>query len=481
MTDGLQPPEQQEKRSTLWLYVAFIFIVFGAKAVIISNFGSSIPFWDQWDSEADLLYRPWFEGTLRWVDLFSSHNEHRIFTTKIFGLLLLYLNQGVWDPMFEMYVNAAVHTVTLAFLLFLLQKGLHTGTRYTFFFLAALLFAIPYGYENTLAGFQVQFYFLLLFSFLFLWAVTRFGTGSKLWFPVIVFAAFMSFFSLASGVMTIAAGSGTMLIRWLWGIQRTRAAALIIMLLSIAVVTAFYFTPVIPRHAVLRAKTLLDFVIAILQATGGGVLYIPVVLFMIKQLQNKPPVDDHSWFVFSLCLWIAGQILAVAYGRSSGILSSRYLDLLAIGFLLNGYCLLDMLQKAGDGKILKNSIVLWVFLVTGGIGFCIPSITKHIGEKKAVCLRNEENVRTYLATRNYASIQKTPYEEIPYPSAARLKSFLDNNTISFILTPVVNSNNTREGLGFYKTKTRKILYVIGSMLMFLGVALFVVGSIEPRK
>ena len=95
--------------------------------------------------------------------------------------------------MFEMYVNAAVHTVTLAFLLFLLQKGLHTGTRYTFFFLAALLFAIPYGYENTLAGFQVQFYFLLLFSFLFLWAVTRFGTGSKLWFPVIVFAAFMSF------------------------------------------------------------------------------------------------------------------------------------------------------------------------------------------------------------------------------------------------------------------------------------------------
>ena len=122
MTDGLQPPEQQEKRSTLWLYVAFIFIVFGAKAVIISNFGSSIPFWDQWDSEADLLYRPWFEGTLRWVDLFSSHNEHRIFTTKIFGLLLLYLNQGVWDPMFEMYVNAAVHTVTLAFFLFLLQK-----------------------------------------------------------------------------------------------------------------------------------------------------------------------------------------------------------------------------------------------------------------------------------------------------------------------------------------------------------------------
>ena len=473
--------DSQIKSSTLWLYFAFIFIVFGVKAVIISNFGSSVPFWDQWDSEADLLYRPWLEGTLRWTDLFTNHNEHRIFTTKILGLLLLYLNKGVWDPMFEMYVNAAFHTAALLLLLFLLQKGLQAGTRFTFFLFASLLFAVPYGHENLLAGFQAQFYFLLLFSFIFLWAVTRFGTGSKLWLPIITFTAFMSFFSLASGALTIAAGAGTLAIRWLIGIQRTRSTTLLIILLSAAFVTALYFTPVVPHHAGLKAKSLLDLIIAILRATGGGILYLPLVIFMIRQFQKKPAIDDHSWFVFSLCLWIGGQILAVAYGRSGLILSSRYLDLFAIGFLLNGYCILIMLQEAGSGKFLKKSALVWVFLLTGGIGFFIPAMTEDIGKKKAVCLRNVENVKTYLTTGNYAWLQKTPYEEIPYPDAARLKSLLDNKSISSILTPAVNSNNTREGLGFYTEKSRKVFFVIGSILMFWGVAFFVVSSLEPRK
>ena len=481
MKEALQATEQQEKRGTLWLYFAFIFIVFGIKVVIITNFGSSVPFWDQWDSEADFLYRPWIDGTLRWADLFSSHNEHRIFTTKILGLLLLFLNKGVWDPMFEMYVNALVHTATLVLLLFLLQKGLQAASRFAFFFFASFLFAVPYGHENLLAGFQAQFYFLLLFSFIFLWAVTRFGTGSKLWLPVIVFAAFMSFFSLASGALTILAGAGTLAIRWLIGIQRTRPTALLIIVLSAAFTVAFYFTPVIPYHAGLKAKSLFDLFSAILLATGRGVLYIPVLIFMIRQLQKKPSADDHSWFVFSLCLWIAGQILAVAYGRSSGILSSRYLDLFAIGFLLNGYCLLVMLQEAGRSRFLKSCVLVWVFLLTYGTSLFIPAMTEDIGKKKAVCLRNEENVKAYLTTGNYACLQKTPYEEIPYPDAARLKSLLDNKTISSILTPAVNSNNTREGLGFYTDKSRKELYVLGCILMFWGVAFFVVGSLEPRK
>ena len=481
MQDRHQTPELQEKRSFLWFYFAFIFIVFGAKVVIISNFGSSVPFWDQWDGQADILYRPWFEGTLRWTDLFINHNEHRIFTTRVLSLLLLYLNKGVWDPMFEMYVNAALHTGALVLLLFLLQKGLQAGTLYTVFFFASLLFAVPYGHENTLAGFQAQFYFLLLFSFIFLWAVTRFGMGSKLWLPVIVFTAILSFFSLASGALTIAAGVGTLVTRWLCGIQRTRSTFLLILLLIAAFAIALYFTPVVPHHAGLKAKSLLDLTIAILSATGGGVLYIPVAVFMIRQFQKKPSAFDHSWFVFALCLWVVGQIIAIAYGRSTGVLSSRYLDLFAIGLLLNGYCLLLMLQEAVSGKLLKNSALLWLFLVVGGIGFFIPSIAKEIGEKKAACLRYEDNVRGYLETGEITFLTKAPYEEIPYPDAMRLKSFLDNKTISSILTPAVNGNNIREGLGLYKDNSRKIFFVIGSILMCWGIALCIVGTINQRK
>jgi hypothetical protein len=470
--------KSEEKSSSLLLYLAFIFIVFGAKVVIISNFGSSIPYWDQWDAEADHLYRPWIEGTLRWLDLFANHNEHRIFTTRALGLLLLYLNKGVWDPMFEMYVNAMLHTVALVFLLFLMQKGLQRGTKIAFFFFASLLFALPYGHENTLAGFQSQFYFLLLFSFIFLWAILQFHTAPRLWFPVIAFSAVFSFFSLASGALTIAAGVGTLVIRWLCGIQRTRATLLLIISLSLACATAIYCTPVMPHHAALKAKSLLDLVIAILRATGGGLLYFPVVLFLIKHFQKIRSAKGHTWLVLALCLWVTGQIFALAYGRSSGILSSRYLDLFAIGILLNGYCLLFMLQEEVTGKLSRNSALVWFVLVAAGLGFFSPSMIKDIESKKAVCIRNEDNVRGYLATGDYTFLQKAPYDEIPYPDAVRLKSLLDNKTINSILTPVINSNNTRKGLGFYREQSRKVLYIIGSILLFTGIGLFMVELIK---
>ena len=122
--------DSQIKSSTLWLYFAFIFIVFGVKAVIISNFGSSVPFWDEWVAEGVRLYRPLIDGTLSWTDLFASHNEHRIFTTRVLHLLLLKLNSGVWDPMLQMYVNAAIHTTALALLVFFLQKGITGASRF---------------------------------------------------------------------------------------------------------------------------------------------------------------------------------------------------------------------------------------------------------------------------------------------------------------------------------------------------------------
>jgi len=470
--------EREGKDNGLLLYLAFFCIIFGAKAIVISNFGSSIPYWDQWDAQADCLYRPWIEGMLKWSDLFASHNEHRIFNTRLLSLLLLYLNKGVWDPMFEMYFNAILHTAALVFLLFLMQKGLQSVTRHAFFFFAALLFVVPYGHENTLAGFQSQFYFLLLFSFIFLWAVTRLHTRHERWFPVIVFSAVLSYFSLASGALTIAAGFVTLTIRWFFSIQRSRVVLFIIFFLFVACATAIYFTPIIPDHAALKVKSLPDFIEAILRATGGGLLYIPIVFFMIKHFKNIRFANDHSWFIFALFIWVIGQIFAIAYGRSSGILSSRYRDLLSIGILINTYCLFLMLQNMKIGFLLKNSVFIYFLSVFIGLGIIAFSQIKNIQLKKANSLQSEYNVRSYLVTGDYTFLQKKPDEEIPYPSAVRLKSLLDNKIISSILTPVVNSHNANKGLGFYEEQSKKTLNITGSVLIFFGIGLFLVDLIK---
>jgi hypothetical protein len=61
------------------ILVGCLIIIFGAKIWLISRYGSATPFWDQWDSEASKLYKPYFDGTLHFWSLFDADNEHRIF------------------------------------------------------------------------------------------------------------------------------------------------------------------------------------------------------------------------------------------------------------------------------------------------------------------------------------------------------------------------------------------------------------------
>ena len=522
-----QLTEPQVKSGTLWLYFAFICIVFGVKVVIISNFGSSVPFWDQWGAEGVGLYCKLIDGTISWTDLFERINEHRIFTTRVLDLFLFKLNSGVWDPMFQMYANAVIHTTSLVLLVYFLQKGITGGSRFSFFVFAALLFTVPFGHQNTLSGFQSQFYFLLLFSVLCLWAISRYRTGYYLWFLVILFAAFMSFFSLASGILTIVAGIGTLLIRWICGVERTGWSASLIIFLSAVFLTALYFSSAKPE-----STSLVDFFIALIFATGGGLLYTPIVLFMVRHVQEKRSATDPSWFVFALSLWVLLQIFATAFSRGSGILTSRYLDILSIGILLNGYCLLFMLQDNGNSKSLKRIAKIWYLLIVGGLVGIMPSTLRSLENKKAVSLRQKNNVNSYLATGDYAFLQKkpnlsesyqhfnflfynsgkgismrlksillylevknpgqkipsldadrlislfeylenkTPGQEIPYPNAGGLKSILDNKIISSILTPEVNSLNSNKGLGLYTEQSKEVFMRIGIGLFFIGILLF---------
>ena len=67
-----------------------------------------------------------------------------------------------------------------------------------------LALALPFGWENSLAGFQSQFYFLLVFSLLTLWLLGLHPPESARWWCGAA-AAVMALFTLASGFLAAAA------------------------------------------------------------------------------------------------------------------------------------------------------------------------------------------------------------------------------------------------------------------------------------
>jgi hypothetical protein len=173
-------------------------IMFGAKLWLISQYGTTVPFWDQWNAEGGILYKPYFDGTLRLSALLAPHNEHRIFFSRILALALLVLDRR-WDPPLQMIVNAALHVAAIGALLAMLARGLRLQSVAALALFTAAFLVVPFAWENTIGAFQSPFYFYLLFVILAVWAH---GSAWSLSWITATLLAVASFFSLSSGALT---------------------------------------------------------------------------------------------------------------------------------------------------------------------------------------------------------------------------------------------------------------------------------------
>jgi hypothetical protein len=183
-------------------YFTFATFIFGIKLCLIEKYANATPFWDQWDAEAALLYKPFIDGTLKFENLLSPHNEHRILTTRLLALSELMLN-GIWNPLLQMVINAGIHILTVIILIALITRVVGRGYLPALLAFSALLFGLPFGWENTLGGFQVQFYFVILFSIVSIWLMTICEPFS-VWWVLGILSSVLAFFSLASGIFCLA-------------------------------------------------------------------------------------------------------------------------------------------------------------------------------------------------------------------------------------------------------------------------------------
>ena len=240
----------------LALIAAFL-VILGARLWLIRTFGSATPFWDQWDGEAAELYKPYLEGNLRLTSLFSLHNEHRIFFTRILALALLKVN-GSWDPILQMVVNAGLYSISAAALLLLLWPPLEQPKRLFLAIFVSGIFAVPFGWENALAGFQSQFFLLLLFTYGAIFCFHGQAAFSARWWLGVGLSV-SSFFCMASGALTPLAVVAVCTAQIAIGIRRGWTEIAGVALLSAIALVLVFYVPTLAHHAELRAASLAGF------------------------------------------------------------------------------------------------------------------------------------------------------------------------------------------------------------------------------
>ncbi len=473
----------KELRYRAWLpIIGFALIVLGSKFALIATYANATPFWDQWDAEADRLFRPWLEGTWQWSSLFAPHSEHRILTTRLLALSLFAANASLWDPIIEMQVNALIHVAGLSLLLHIVSQTLNHKAQFSLLCFCAVVFSIPFGWENTLAGFQSQFYFLVLFGSAYFLALLHHETYTLKWWCGLA-CGLLTYFSLAAGAFTFFAGTAILALKGYCYRREQKFPFSAIALNASIAIGAVLLTPIVPQHAHLRAQSLSQFASALTTLfawpssnvlLGLITIQLPLIALVIKSMRNLKSCQLGHWFVIAMCMCLFGQIISLAFGRAAVGTASRYQDLFTIGLALNFACLgiLKASVKPSLDNVILAAWVIWIGTVAFSVLSMRSQIEEQLQQKFMTGQAQEINVRAYVVTGDFSHLDHKPHLDIPYPAAERLRQLLENPLIRRTLPSNINPQNADVPPSSIK-RLLSFLMTLHQSMIAIGIAILI--------
>jgi hypothetical protein len=481
------PPDEAPARLTA--IAGCLLAIAGAKIWLVAAYGSAIPFWDQWDAEWARLFRPYLAGTLSFGDLFAAHNEHRILLTRLAALGSL-LAGGRWDAVLQMLFNLVVHTAAAGLLLVVLSRSLDLGGALLLACFTLALFGLPLGWENTLGGFQLQFYLLVLLAPLSLLLLGSSAAFSPRWWLGTAVAS-LSYFSIAAGAFTLPVSIVLALAQLACGHRRRRAEIAGLVLHAAIAALLLADVPAVAGHAPLKAQSAAEWIAAVLAlaswpATGAAwpsvvhlaaaaLLFAPVIAVAIAVARDRPPLTDARWLWLGLAAWTGLQILAFAYGRGSGAAgAARYRDVLIIGLLVNATCLFRLLLVDRARRVMGCVALAWLLVVFIGAGKTVIDQAPQLAWRHATGAIQAENLRRFLASGDKAVLENQPQFHIPYPAAAPLIAWLSDPAIR----PILPRELTGQG---DDTAFKAAVLKRGPLLLPLGLALVMLAALVALR
>jgi hypothetical protein len=459
-------------------------IILGAKLWLISVYGTSTPFWDQW-VEPNQIYRPYLTGGLNLSGLIAPHNEHRILLTRLIALGL-FAAEGRWDPIAQALVNALIQVTAIGIFIVMLTRTLDLTRMLLLAVLAALLFALPFGWGNTLIGFQSQFYLLALLGPLSLWLLYGGAAWSARWLLGTLIGA-LSYFTMASGALTFPAFIVIAVIQFVSGWRRGRGEILGLILHLVLAVAFLMDIPKVPSAEETAATSLPDWLSAIAMVASWPVakpswpltaraltalgLYLPLLALVFHLIRRPAPLRDQGWFIAAVACWTALQMLALIYGRGQAVLQSRYFDLLLLAPLATAAALFYLRSERWPGTTVFACA--WFAAIIIGIGQkAFDDIPAELAWRSETAQAQTRNLKNYIATGDFAALENKPKFDVPYPDPGYLRDTVSNPVIRAILPPdLVGEPEPPNKLKGVALRQGRLLLPIGLALMVIAVLL----------
>ncbi|HEY0968111.1 MAG TPA: hypothetical protein VGD88_12035 [Opitutaceae bacterium] len=360
--------------------------VLAGQLLLVALAGTDIPFQDQWDAEGRSLYPGVIDGTLKFGDLFTPHNEHRIVWTHLLNWLLFDLNGQRWDPLLQQLVGALLHGVVAMQVAGLLTRG-QAGTRCGLIAGLVALTCLPLtGWHNALWGFQSQVYLVLIGSLAAMHLLTDADPGSKRWLAGVA-AALAAQLAMGAGAFVPVALVGLCLLRIRAGRTLIGPAATALGLFMVALLLR------VDTGASdgLRPSNSFEFFRALLrmlawphtdQPLAAIVLNLPLLWLGLRRGRapwgSAPAIDG----LLAMGLWAGAAAVAVAWTRGGSPelavgAPSRYADFMLLLPLANLGSLWLLWRTAMEERrtMVRFVAIAWsLFLAIGWLGLSAQAV-----------------------------------------------------------------------------------------------------------
>lgn len=404
----------------------FVLFSIGMKWAFLQQWGSDLPYWDQWETDGLQMLIPLSDGNLDLVTLFfAPHNEHHIGWTRLWTLAITVWNRQ-WDPHLISTINAIVHTAAGAYLVLKLWPLGNGLSRALIIVTTLALFTSPFSYENLIFSFQIQFYFLLAGSFLHIAFVCDSEARSWRW-TVGMVAGVFGLWTMASGFLASIAVVAVQLVKIRHHRKCPPSDLLTIGACVSLAVVGFLSINHVPANGSASLPAVIKYFASIaafpfLETPAACiVVQAPLIFWLARRIGKiSNPWKPGEWFFLGFVLWLVLQTAALSYGRArfSGTVTSRYLDISGLLLVANTGAIVLLL---GDKirtreKTIRTAAFLWVFVVAVTFLQNALLFQKALSNEFPECwAARTERIRTFLATGDERIIRDAPTKEKVFP------------------------------------------------------------------
>lgn len=452
---------QRPRMAAMLMSAAVVVATAGIHSFYVSLFAGDLPFWDQWTQINEEL-APWWQDHTNLHFLFAAHNEHRIFFTRLVSMALLAINGGHWSNLAEAYINTLIYSSALASLFVFSAWDIRSAPMRALLLLSVIgMGCLPFDWENTLVGFQNQFYFMLAVAVILV-AVSAYATDTWTRLFAIMLLGVASLFTMASGLIAPLAAASVLAIRGLP--TRTWSVKTVVTIGSMlaTAMAGLLILPHLPGAVPMQAKGVMEHAHGMLLVLNWPLdklkgarplfvllLWLPTCLGLIRVLRGTR-ARRGELFLLGILSWVVLQAFAIAHARGHDMaaIPSRYTSILIAGVLANLALGMLWVCDHDESRGLRRTSRIWL-IATLPILFWIMLHRTHgdlagMKQRGIYSLIETANLSGFMSTGDERFL-KHPGLEIPYPVAGHLKGYLANLTVREMVATSISSGDGPAG------------------------------------